>query len=182
MIPEYSDTWYCLILDHNRFHADPLAAVFQNEECPELVRLFDGTILESVAEEGPWCVFFQSESPFLYNHITEQQWESDAYWKAGSSLVIGYPKQSKEEILGWVQSRTVAQSPLGNAMVFRFYSPALLDTLTQQFSSTEKTKLLNGISEIVWANGSLKQQVDITPNVFKKAYQLPEQFYKGLME
>ena len=49
MIPERDDTWYCLILDHNRFHEDPLAIVFQNEEEPELERLFQNTILDSTA-------------------------------------------------------------------------------------------------------------------------------------
>jgi len=182
MIPEYDDVCYCLILDHNRFQDNPLSVVFQNEESPELVRLFDGTILESVAEEGPWCVFFQGDSPLLYNQIFVELWQSDPYWKAGSSLVIGYQNQTKEEILDWAQSRAVAQSPLGNAMVFRFYSPALLDSIEQHLSRSEVTSLLSGISEIVWANGSFKQQVDIAPNALGKAYQLPEQFYKGLME
>lgn len=182
MIPERDDTWYCLILDHNRFHEDPLAIVFQNEEEPELERLFQNTILENVAEEGPWCVFFQGESPLLYNHIIQQQWENDPYWKAGSSIVIGSKSQTKEALFQWVQGRTLALSPLGNAMVFRFYSPALLDTIGQKFSLDETTNLLNGISEIVWAKSTIKQQADIELSVSKGAYQLPEQFYKGLME
>lgn len=182
MIPEYDDAWYCLILDHNRFRENPLALVFQNEELPEVARLFDGTILEEVAEEGPWCVFFKSESPLLYDQLIQQQWKSDVYWKAGSSIVIGYPDQPKEELLNWMQTRVLAHSPLGNAMVFRFYSPALLDSLEQEFSQNELARFMSGISDVIWAEGHFNQQHDITPAVIQDTYRLPELFYKGLME
>ena len=182
MIQLYEDSWYCLVLDHNRFQENPLAIVFQNEELPEVVRLFDGTILQSVAEEGPWCVFFKSDSELLYNEVIQQHWEQDIYWQAGSSLVIGYPNESKEAWLTWIQSRTLAKSPQGNAMVFRFYSPASLDSLKRELSNDELSGFLNGIWGITWAKGSLVQNSDITPAPIQASYQLPEQYYKGLME
>ncbi|WP_415891647.1 DUF4123 domain-containing protein [Neptuniibacter sp. PT8_73] len=182
MIPIYDDALYCLILDHNRFHDNPLALIFQNEELPDVARLFDGTILESVAEEGPWCVFFKSDSELLYSEVIQQQWEQNVYWQAGSSLVIGLPNQPKEELLSWMQSRALAQSPLGNAMVFRFYSPALLDSLEQELTQSELTRFISGISEVIWAKGSFRNHGEITPEAIQTAYQLPEQFYKGLME
>lgn len=182
MIPEHDDAWYCLILEHNRFRENPLALIFQNEEQPEIARLFDGTILEEVAEEGPWCVFFNTESPLFYDQIIQQQWETDIYWKAGSSLAIGYPGQSQADLLQWVQSRALAQSHLGNAMLFRCYSPAVLDQIQVQLSDQEKQHFLNTVAAIVWANGSLNQVADFIPKNTGSAYQLSEQFYKGLME
>ncbi|WP_261845047.1 DUF4123 domain-containing protein [Aliamphritea ceti] len=182
MIPEHQDTLYCLILDHNRFQEDPLSVVFQNEELPELIRLFDNTILQDVAEEGPWCLFLTAESLFIADQLLTELWRDDKYWQGGATLVVGLAEQSKQSLLEWIRSRALALSSDGNISVFRFYSPALLGQIAEYENKQDQDHLLTGVRGVIWSAGQLSADVFPSERESFRTYQLPEVLQKGLME
>lgn len=182
MIPEYNDTLYCLILDHHRFQDNPLSLVFQNEALPELVRLFDDTILQDVAEEGPWCLFLTPESLFITEQLLVELWGNDKYWQGGAALVVGLPEQNESSLLEWIRSRALALSSDGNISVFRFYSPTLLSRISENANQEDLDHLLRGVRSVIWSAGQLSVDVFSSERSAVGTYQLPEALQKGLME
>ena len=185
MIPIDDDTYYCLILDHHRFQQDPLTKVFQNEERPELVRLFNDTLLEDVAEEGPWCLLLSPESAFIAGQLLTELWQHNPHWQGGATLVVGLPEQPKQALLQWIRSRALALSAEGNLSIFRFYSPALLHKLADNTSQQEQEQLLAGIKSLIWSTGQLQTDRLSTHLSTEErsidTYRLPETLQKGLM-
>jgi|GEM_PF-1686879 len=184
MIPLYDDTCYCLIIDHNRFQDNALAPVFQHLEDPDICRLFDDTILASVAQEGPWCLFFDADCPLITDGLLEEWWADDPYWAGGSALVIAEPGADQAQLLKWCRSRALALSPAGSVSVFRFYSPAILNLIESDLPEADRDDFMTGMGEIIWSAGALNytgMKEALTAINLGSQYQLSESFVKGLM-